>query len=68
MEKNLNLKCECGKDFERPTVYKEYQEKHPNVFWKWKLTYCDSCIKVKTNTALKDLSKVVNILIDGLDG
>ena len=60
--KNLKLKCECGAEFERPIKYQEYNEKFPNVMWRWKLTYCDLCYKKRTNKALKRLPEIIRSL------
>lgn len=62
-EEILKKKCECGSDFERPKKYQEYQEKHPNVIWKWKLVYCDTCYKNRCDKALKRLPEVIDALV-----
>jgi hypothetical protein len=64
MEETIKIKCECGSECERPQKYKEYQEKSPNVIWKWKLMYCDTCYKNRCDKALKRLPEVLNAMIN----
>ena len=52
----------CGTQYEKPDEYKTYSETHPNVFWKWNLTYCDTCRKAKQLESIKHLPKIINAL------
>lgn len=63
MDEMLKLKCECGEDFERPQIYKEWKDKHQNVIWKWKLMYCDKCYKNRVDKALNRLPEIMNALV-----
>lgn len=63
MEEKLKLKCECGQDFERPLQYKIWNDKTPNVHWKWQLMYCDECFRKRVKGALKRLPEVLNALM-----
>jgi len=67
MEEMLKLKCECGKDFERPLKYKIWHEKNYNVAFKWKLQYCDDCFHKRVKDALKRLPEVINAIIKDKD-
>lgn len=61
----LNLTCEaCGNNYQKPELYAENNKTYPNVFWKWSLTYCDTCRKGKQLEALKQLPAVVKILTE----
>jgi hypothetical protein len=51
--------CECGAEFTRPSEFEEWFIKFGNVFFKWKLLYCDKCFHDKTEAALKHLPDVV---------
>ncbi len=59
----LQLKCEkCGVDYEKPTNFKKWNDKNPNVFFKWSLTFCDTCRRTKECQALKKLPDVLKLL------
>jgi hypothetical protein len=59
----INLTCKtCNSQYEKPDEYKTYSEIHPNVFWKWNLTYCDTCRKAKQLESFKELPKIINAL------
>lgn len=61
-------KCEqCGVDYEKPAKFKKYNEEHPNVFFRWSLSFCDKCRREKELEALKSLPKILNALSNGLD-
>lgn len=63
MDKVIQLECECGEYFERPISYKEYNDKYPNIYYKWKLEYCDSCYKKRTDNAFKGIPEILKHLI-----
>lgn len=54
--------CECGTIFERPKSYEEYNTKYPNVHWRWKLKYCDSCFKNKSMNAFEKLPEIISLI------
>lgn len=60
--KEIALKCDCGTLFRRPRVYLDYNKKHPNVFWTWKLRYCNLCYKGRVASAIKHLSSAIKAL------
>lgn len=63
----LKLKCEqCGCEYEKPSVYRKYNEEHPNVFWRRSLQYCDTCRQEKQKEELKSLHEVINALTQNL--
>lgn len=62
----LKLECQaCGAAYEKPGNYSKWNIKHPNVFFKWSLTYCDKCRREKEAEALKGLPKVIEALSKG---
>lgn len=61
--KMIQLKCEkCLIDYEKPEMFKEYNERYPNIFWKWSLNFCDNCRKLKQNEALSKLPEILKKL------
>ncbi len=64
MDQTINSKCECGEVFQRPIEYLEYQKVSPNVYWKWKLQYCDKCFKQRSNEAFKNIPQVIKNISD----
>ena len=58
----LNLRCECGVEFERPKEFKEWFEKDNSVIFKWQLQYCDNCYKKRTDKAMKYLPNILSAL------
>ena len=59
----LKLECQtCGTAYEKPIDYEKWNKEHPNVFFRWSLTYCDKCRREKEIKALKDLPKVIEAL------
>ena len=67
MNNTIKLTCECGQEFERPIKYKTYNEKYPNVMWRWKLAYCDACFTRKADKAMKKLPGIINAIINDSD-
>jgi hypothetical protein len=67
MKEILKLKCECGKEFERPLKYKIWHEEHYNVHFKWKLQYCDECFSKRVKASLKRLPEVLKAIINDKD-
>ena len=64
-EENVICKCKtCGVSYTKPSIFKVYNEKYPNVFWRWSLTYCNDCRREKENKALRDLPEILNKLFD----
>lgn len=62
-EETIKLKCcKCGQGFERPLKYKIWNDKSPNVFWKWRLAYCNNCLKNKEDEALEVLPEVIKAM------
>lgn len=57
-DESISLKCKCGTTFKRP---KEYQGR-TNVFFRWKLEFCDDCFKEKEKVAFKSLPKILAAL------
>jgi len=57
-DQSISLKCKCGITFDRP---KDYIGR-TNVFYRWKLEFCDDCFKEKEKGALKSLPKIMSIL------
>lgn len=66
-EEMIKLKCECGTEFERPKIFQQYQKERPNVFYKWKLKYCDVCNKNRVNEALNHLPNIMKALSDSME-
>jgi hypothetical protein len=64
IEELLTLTCECGTVFTRPEQYQTENEKRTNVFFRWKLKYCDTCYRKRSREALKSLPDVLNALIN----
>ncbi len=61
----LKLNCAtCGVDYEKPIEFKLWNEEHPDVFFRWSLTYCDTCRRAKQAQALKQLPKVLKALTE----
>jgi len=59
----LKLKCEkCGAEYEKPAVFKKWNDENPNVFWKWNLTFCDTCRREKQEEGLKRLPEILKAL------
>ena len=57
----LNLKCECGNDFQRDDKYKNLDF----VLAKWKMRYCDNCLDKRINNVFKNtLPKVIASIAD----
>ncbi len=69
MSEILDLKCEqCGCDYQKPLVYKEYLVKTNNsIFYKWSLMYCDECRREKERLALTKLPKIIEYLLNTLN-
>ena len=63
-EELIQLKCECGNEFERPLRYKVWNEENTNVVFRWKLKYCDTCFHAKAKKALKRLPEIINNLVN----
>lgn len=58
MENEIELTCdECGEDFKRP---EEWRKLNANVFFRYKLKYCDKCYKLKIEAALLRLPDVIS--------
>ena len=58
----IQLTCECGAEFYRTKAFIEFNEKHPNVFWRWKLKYCNECYKKNFEKALDKMPEVLTNL------
>ena len=59
----LNLKCEkCLVNYEKPDLFKVWNDRHPNIFYNWSLRFCDFCRKHKESKALEALPKVIQTL------
>ena len=59
----IKLKCEeCGVEYEKPADFKKWNDKRPNVYFRWNLTFCDICRKNREKTALKRLPEVIKAL------
>lgn len=59
----LNLKCkECLTNYQKPEAYKEWNEKYPNVFFKYSLMYCDFCRKKIQDEHLEKLPLILDLL------
>lgn len=59
----IKLKCEkCSIEYEKPAIFKTWNNKHPNIFYKWSLIFCDTCRREKENKALKNLPKIIEAL------
>lgn len=65
---NLKLNCEtCGVDYEKPYEFKVWNDERPDVFFRWSLTYCDTCRRAKQIEALKQLPKVLNAISETIN-
>jgi len=59
----IDLICEkCGIDYQKPAKFKRLNDEHPNVFYRWSLTYCNSCRLERENEGLKRLGEVIKAL------
>lgn len=62
-KKELDLICEnCRADYKKPHDFKVWNDSHPNIFFKWSLTYCDDCRRAREGKALKRLPEVIKAL------
>ena len=60
----ITLKCKCGINFKRPSVYREYIKKYPKCsFFKMKLKYCDECFWKLEKKALLALPEIMKCLM-----
>jgi len=60
---DLELKCsKCGIGYTKPFKFKEWNENKSNVFFKWSLTYCDTCRREREREALQSLPSVIKKL------
>lgn len=68
MEETIKLKCEkCGGDYEKPAVFKEYVVgTKRNLFYKWSLSFCDTCRREKEREALQTLPNVLSAFAEKL--
>jgi hypothetical protein len=63
MEDQLDLICEkCGTAYQKPTIFKAFNEQFPNVFFEWSLAFCDTCRREKEIDAMKCLPKIIDNL------
>ncbi len=61
----LDLNCQkCGVKYQKPEEFEQYNKEHPNVFWRWSLSFCDSCRRYREAEALKKLSFVIDEIIN----
>ena len=59
----IDLKCEkCGIDYQKPAKFKRLNDEHSNLFYRWSLTYCDSCRREREKKALDRLGEVIKSL------
>lgn len=59
----IKLKCEnCGVEYHKPADFKKWNDTRPNVFFKWSLSFCDSCRRNKEKEALKNLPEIIKEL------
>ena len=59
----IDLKCEkCGIDYQKPSDFKKWNDEWPNIFFKWSLSFCDTCRREKEIEALKSLPDVLKAL------
>ncbi|NJL77067.1 MAG: hypothetical protein HC892_20700 [Saprospiraceae bacterium] len=59
----IKLKCEkCGIDYEKPAIFKKWNDENPNVFFKWSLKFCDNCRRDIEKKALEKLPEVIKTL------
>ena len=67
MEKMIQLKCEkCGYDYEKPAMFKKWNEENTNVFYRWSLAFCDPCRRIKEKEVLKKLPDILRALGENL--
>ena len=63
-EETIKCTCEvCGVEYEKPLDHKRWNEKYPNVFFKWSLKYCDRHRKEKEIAALESLPNALEALV-----
>ena len=55
----------CGVKYEKPLDFKTWNDKHPNVFFKWSMQYCDTHRKERELKALENLPAVLEALANG---
>ena len=63
IKKMIKLECEkCGVYYEKPADFKKWNDERPNVFFKWSLTFCDTCRRKREIEGLKRLPEVIKAL------
>jgi hypothetical protein len=56
----IDLKCEtCGTDYKKPAMFKVWNDKRTNVFYRWSLAYCDKCRRSREVKALERLPEIM---------